>query len=137
MNNRYIIFADDDDDDLDLVTGFFKQYEEHISILVFNDGKDVIKFLEETSSKQHQLPLLVVLDINMPRLDGMSTLVAIRDNEQFKNVAVVIYTTSMSRSNIQLCKDLDATWLIKPNSIQQIKETARILADFCNLNTAG
>ncbi len=133
MIGRYIIFADDDDDDLELITSYFKEFEPAITILPFRNGKDVIKFLDSSSSKGEPLPVLVVMDINMPRLDGMTTLATIRENDTYKDVSVVIYTTSMNKNNMQVCKDMDATWLIKPSSVQQIRETARILAEFCNL----
>lgn len=132
MNGRYIIFADDDEDDLELLTGFFKKFDSDIEVVEFKDGREVLRFLERANSSLQALPQLVVLDINMPRLDGMSTLAAIRSVEAYQKVGVVIYTTSMSRTNIQTCKDLDATWIIKPNTVQQIRQTAKILADFCN-----
>ncbi|MGV3527535.1 MAG: response regulator [Flavisolibacter sp.] len=126
------MFADDDEDDLELVTGFFKEFESSVRVLEFSDGKQVLKHLEAVSSSSGIWPQLIVLDINMPRMDGISTLVAIREQRNIKNVPVVIYTTSMSRTNMQTCKELDATWLIKPSSIHEIKQTARLLAGLCN-----
>ena len=132
MIGRYIIFADDDEDDLELVTGFFREFESSVRVLEFSDGKQVLRYLDTVLSSSGTWPQLIVLDINMPRMDGISTLMAIREQTNMKNVPVVIYTTSMSRTNMQTCKELDATWLIKPSSIHEIKQTARILAEFCN-----
>lgn len=132
MNGRYIIFADDDEDDMELVTGFFKKFDGDTKIVELKNGREVLRFLDRVNSSSESLPLLIVLDINMPRMDGMSTLQAIRKHEPYRNIAVVIYTTSMSRSNIQLCKELDATWIVKPSSISGIEQTARNLVDFCN-----
>lgn len=136
MNGRYIVFADDDEDDLELITGYFKQFEKQINVLEFKDGREVLRFLEVAVSDSKPLPLLVILDINMPKMDGMTTLTAIRKQEKFNQVAVIIYTTTMSRTNMQVCKDLDASWIIKPNSILEIKETARTLADLCRSTSA-
>lgn len=137
MNERYIIFADDDADDLELLTGYFKQMAAGISLKEFKDGKEVLKFLEDVTSSSENLPVLIVLDINMPRMDGMDVLSALRKHQHYGNIPVVIYTTSMTRTNMQLCKDLDATWMIKPNSVDEIKQTAQILADFCQSNISG
>lgn len=136
MNGRYIIFADDDEDDLELVTGYFKEFESSVRVLEFKDGKEVVKYLNAVLSSSGTWPQLIVLDINMPRMDGISTLTAIREHVNMKNVPIVIYTTSMSRTNIQTCKELDATWIIKPSSIHGIKQTARILAEFCNYHAS-
>jgi hypothetical protein len=43
MNGRYIIFADDDADDLELITGFFKQYNRDVNVMEFKDGKEVLQ----------------------------------------------------------------------------------------------
>lgn len=131
MKSRYIIFADDDEDDMELVTGFFKQFDTKTKIVELRDGREVLKFLDRVIASSDLLPVLIVLDINMPRMDGMSTLRAIRGQAAYQNVAVIIYTTSMSRSNMQECKELDATWMVKPNSMTQIEHTARALVDYC------
>ena len=68
MRSRYIIFADDDADDLELITSFFKQYTRNINVLEFKDGREVLKFLDDFAL--NATPLLIVLDINMPRLNG-------------------------------------------------------------------
>lgn len=135
MDGRYIIFADDDADDLELLTGYFKQLAGEISLLEFKDGKDVVKFLEDVASESGNLPVLTVLDINMPRINGMDALAAMRKHKKLRNIPVVIYTTSMNKINMQLCKDLKATWMIKPNSVDEIRQTAKILADFCSANS--
>ena len=57
MKSRYIIFADDDADDLELITGFFKQYNPDINVLEFKDGKEVLKFLDEFAI--NATPLLI------------------------------------------------------------------------------
>ena len=72
MKTRYIIFADDDPDDLELITGFFKQYNQQVNVLELKDGKEVLKFLNDFSSSL-DLPILIVLDINMPRMDEFET----------------------------------------------------------------
>jgi CheY-like chemotaxis protein len=132
MNNRYIIFADDDVDDLELITGYFKEYNKEVELLEFKDGKAVLQYLNQSASETGNYPRLIVLDINMPYLDGIATLIAIRQKENFKHIPIVLYTTSMTKTNIHLCQVLDASWLIKPTSIEQIRQTAEILAGLCN-----
>lgn len=132
MRSRYIIFADDDPDDLELITGFFKQYDRNVNVLEFKDGKEVVKFLEDFGSSTSR-PLLIVLDINMPRLNGKETLAAIRRHPKFRTTPVVIYTTSDNRADEQFCKNLGATWVVKSANVDGVRQTAKILAEFCNL----
>src|SRR3569832_2049875 len=107
MKSRYIIFADDDADDLELITGFFKQYNRNINVLEFKDGKEVLKFLDDFAL--NATPLLIVLDINMPRLNGKETLTAIRKNPKNQYIPVVIYTTSSSNIDEDFCRQLGAS----------------------------
>src|SRR5215218_10034165 len=132
MNGRYIIFADDDADDLELVTGFFKQYNRQVNVLEFKDGKEVLKFLDDFALNT-SIPLLIVLDINMPRLNGLETLAPIRKHSRFRHIPVVIYTTSVNEADQELCRKLGASWVAKSTSIEGVKQTAKVLAEFCEL----
>ena len=131
MKSRYVIFADDDADDLELITGFFEQYNRNVNVLEFRDGKEVLKFLDELAF--NATPLLIVLDINMPRLNGKETLVAIRNHQRYQYIPVVIYTTSMSKSDEDFCRQLGASWVSKSTTIEGVKQVAKVLAEFCDL----
>ena len=131
MKGRYIIFADDDADDLELITGFFKQYNREVNVLQFKDGKEVLKFLDDFALNA-SLPLLIV-DINMPRLNGMETLMAIRNHPRCRHVPVVIYTTSAGATEEDFCNRYGASWVLKPVTVEGVKQTAKVLAEFCQL----
>jgi CheY-like chemotaxis protein len=131
MKSRYIIFADDDADDLELITGFFKQYNRNINVLEFKDGKEVLKFLDDFAL--NATPLLIVLDINMPRLNGKETLAAIRKHPKYQYIPVVVYTTSMNDADEDYCRRLGASWVSKSTSIEGVKQVAKVLAEFCDL----
>jgi CheY-like chemotaxis protein len=130
MKRHYIIFADDDADDLELITGFFKQYNQSVNILEFKDGLEVLKHLQDFSP-QIGKPLLIVMDINMPRMDGKETLAAIRQNKSLRNIPVIIYTTSVRKEDQLYCEQYSASWVNKPYNIEEAKTIARIMSDFC------
>jgi CheY-like chemotaxis protein len=133
MKRRYIIFADDDADDLELITGYFKQYDSSITVLELRDGKEVLKFLHDFASAT-SMPLLIVLDINMPRLNGKETLLRIRQLPVFQYIPIVIYTTSSNRKDEEYCRRLGASWLTKPSSVDGVRKAAKIMAEFCHLS---
>src|SRR5688572_3012028 len=132
MTGRYIIFADDDADDLELITGFFKQYNQNVNVLMFSSGKDVVRFLEDFALATNP-PLLVVLDINMPGMNGLETLETIREHPRYMHIPVVIYTTSTNQADQDLAHKLGASWATKSHSIEIVKQTAKVLAEFCQL----
>jgi CheY-like chemotaxis protein len=128
--SRYIIFADDDADDLELITGYFKQYEPSVSVLEFRNGKEVIGFLEEFALSRG-LPQLLVLDMNMPKMNGKDTVLAIRRHPALKSLPVLIYSTSTGKEEEAFCKQHAVTWVNKPSNIEQVKYVAQVVADFC------
>lgn len=132
MKGRYIIFADDDADDLELITDFFRQYNRDITVLEFRDGKEVLKFLEEFAINT-SLPVLIVLDINMPRVNGKEALMAIRSHPLYKHIPVVLYTTSSSHSDELFCQRLGASWVSKSTTAEGVRQVAKVLAEFCQL----
>src|SRR5215212_2329973 len=117
MKSRYIIFADDDADDLELITGFFKQYNRHVNVLEFKDGREVLMFLDDFALTSN-IPLLIVLDINMPRLNGLETLAAIRKHPRYQHIPVVMYTTSSNDEDEEFCRRLGASWVTKSTTIE-------------------
>jgi CheY-like chemotaxis protein len=131
MRSRYVIFADDDADDLELITGFFKQFNRNINVLEFKDGKEVLKFLDDFAL--NTAPILIVLDINMPRLNGKETLASIRNNPRYQYIPVVIYTTSNNIDDENFCRQLGASWVSKSSTIEGVKQVAKVLAEFCEL----
>jgi CheY-like chemotaxis protein len=131
MQSRYVIFADDDADDLELITGFFKQYNRDINVLEFKDGKEVLKFLDDFVI--NAAPLLIVLDINMPLLNGKETLAAIREHPRYQCIPVVVYSTSTNKADEDFCRQLGASWVSKSTTIEGVKQVAKVLAEFCEL----
>lgn len=127
--NRYIIFADDDPDDLELITALFNKEAPEITIREFNNGYDVLRFLEEVVIK----PELIVLDINMPRINGKDTLRRIRLHKDFETVPVVLFSTTLTEADEALCKSHKASWIHKPLHLDEMKKVAGILAQFFKL----
>jgi CheY-like chemotaxis protein len=132
MKSRYIIFADDDADDLELITGFFKQFNREVNVLEFKDGKEVLKFLDDFALNA-SAPILIILDINMPRMNGKETLMAIRSHPNYQHIPVMLYSTSNNKADQQFCQKFNASWIIKPSNIDGVKQVAKVIADFCRI----
>jgi len=133
MKSRYVIFADDDADDLELITGFFKQYNREINVLEFKDGKEVLKFLDDFALNANA-PMLIILDINMPRMNGKETLMAIRKHPNYLHIPVMLYSTSNDSRDKLFCQRFNASWVNKPSDVEGVKQIARIIADFCSID---
>jgi len=85
-----IVVVDDDADDQFLIRNVFEQTNPAIEVVTLSDGDEVLPYL----NKQRVLPELVLLDLNMPRLNGIHTLIKLRQDNRFTTLPIVIYTTS-------------------------------------------
>ncbi len=85
-----IVVVDDDADDQFLIRNVFEQTNPAIEVVTLSDGDEVLPYLD----KQSSLPELVLLDLNMARLNGLQTLAKLRQDIRFVSLPVVIYTTS-------------------------------------------
>ena len=94
MSRNTILWADDDPDDLQMMRDILAKNKKDFEITDVRNGKEAISYLEQI--KEEQFPCLIILDINMPVLDGKETLMLLKRNEKFSSIPVVVFTTSAS-----------------------------------------
>ena len=87
-----LLLADDDIDDCDLFKEALNELDEPTSISIINDGEQLMQLLNSDSTV---LPDILLLDLNMPRKNGLECLDEIKTNELKKNIPVVIYSTTL------------------------------------------
>lgn len=90
----YILIADDDQEDRYLLDIAFQEIASTDNIHMVENGVQVIEYLNNIS-EDFYLPNLIVLDLNMPILSGMETLLRLKSHIRFKDIPVVIHSTSM------------------------------------------
>jgi Response regulator containing a CheY-like receiver domain and a GGDEF domain len=112
---RIVLYADDDIDDKNWVKEACKSLNSSLQIEFVETGRCVLDYLK--NNKDGERPSLIVLDLNMPELDGRETLKALKSNSAYKDIPVVIVTTSSNSIDKDVCKRLGASlYLIKPNN---------------------
>ena len=121
MNDLLIYLVDDDDDDRLLLREAFRQHPSACTIQEFEDGHYVIDHLGTATTDE--FPNLMLLDLNMPRMNGFDTLKAIRENQSWKTIPVVILTTSDDPSDRQRSKELGAdAYMVKPPNYAHLQD---------------
>ncbi len=127
--NHIILYADDDIDDKAWVTEACKEVDCSFQLLFVNNGQEVIDYLSTHAVDQH--PSLIVLDLNMPQMDGRQTLQFLKNHPEFRQIPVVIVTTSASKLDKDICKRLgDSLYLTKPDSHHEWQHIIRQLEPF-------
>lgn len=130
LNKHTIVYAEDDLDDLFIVKQAFEQHD-HIKIVHAPDGKKALHTLERMLD-EHLFPCLVILDINMPVMNGKEALSAIRKHPQLSRLPVVLFTTSNSPADAAFADSLSATLITKPLEYSDLENIARKFVDRCN-----
>jgi CheY-like chemotaxis protein len=113
---RPILLVEDNPMDVDLTLEAFKEHSVVNPILVCRDGEEALKYMaEHGSATDVLLPALVLLDLRLPKVDGTEVLRQARDNEVWKQVPVVVLTTSRENADIEAAYRLGAnSYIVKP-----------------------
>lgn len=131
MSDCLIWVVDDDADDLYLIEQGFRECSFNVRTFTPPNLAELLPALEKTYSRD--LPQVILLDINMPKISGKELLGSIRADSRFKHIPVVMFTTSTSRKDRVECMQLGANcFLTKPNSYHNMVKVCSSLATvFC------
>ena len=122
-----ILMIDDNPADIDLTSEVLAQSEGHFHVNAVNDGVEAISFLRRKGKyTKAPIPDLVVLDLNMPHIDGCEVLSNIKSDPALARIPVVIFTTSQADSDISRSYKLGANCYIqKPVDFEQFRDTIK------------
>lgn len=128
--NHIILCVDDDPDDLQILQDALKAVGPDFSIEEANNGADALLRLKHMK-QLGKLPCLIVLDINMPKVDGKQTLVSIQADEALRSVPVVIFTTSSSAIDKLFFSKKNVELITKPATFESFFAVASKLLSYC------
>lgn len=129
----FIFLAEDDIDDQELFAEAISTHNKTIQIQSVSNGRKAISFLENLPALN--LPRLIVLDYNLPEADGARILNFLSQQERFRHVPKVVWSTSNSHIYREACLQLGAkAYFTKPTDIAGITELAREILSLCDDN---
>ncbi len=128
---RKILLADDDRDDRFIFDQAMEDLGNVQSALDFvENGAAVIDYLNDIE-EDNGLPDLIILDHNMPKMNGMQTLSYLKNNDRYKNIQVVIYSTHNDAFFIKEYRQLGAASIVvKPSSYTAYVAMVKQFLDF-------
>jgi len=117
-----ILLADDDRDDCLLFGDALNEAHLIANLTTVRDGQQLLEHL----NKCERLPDVLFLDLNMPRKNGYDCLIEIRQSARLKNLPVIIISTSIESSIVELLYEKGAQYyLCKPNDYYDLVNTVR------------
>jgi CheY-like chemotaxis protein len=127
IQKPFILIADDDQEDRYLLHTAFEEIGRSNDIFLVENGLQVFTYLD-SSVEQTNMPSLIVLDLNMPILNGMETLLRLKAHNIYKDIPVIMFTTSVHEVEKEKCLAIGAADFIKkPARFQQTISTAKFL----------
>ncbi len=111
--NRIILCVDDDPDDQLMIQETIKSIEPTATIISALNGQEALEYLNQ-SEKSKELPCLIIMDINMPVMDGKIALSLLKKQAHFAEIPVVMFTTSSSKLDQSFFAHYNIPFLTKP-----------------------
>ncbi len=122
-----IVFIEDKSEDILLIEEGFRQLDINPNTKFFQKGRDALEFLATTP----ETPKLIVLDLNLPELDGREVLVQLRKMKKLMSVPIVVFSTSNSKSDIEFCYAKCAnSYIVKPVGFSGLLDVLSLLFNY-------
>lgn len=108
MSGFRLLLADDDEDDFFIIRQAYEELGQPYDLHYVKNGKELMDYLSANAEAGRQIPDLIILDINMPLVNGFQALEMIRNKSAYAQVPVFIYSTSVDDAEKQKCMRLGA-----------------------------
>ena len=129
-----ILIAEDDDDDFLLLQMAFVDAEINNPVVRLNNGKELLDYLHQASQYKGQYtqrPMVLLLDINMPLMNGFEALKSIRCNEEWNHMPIIILSTAITDEAVEKSYKLGAnSYITKPNNFDTLVHICETFKDY-------
>lgn len=132
LDSVEILLVEDSPGDVRLTTEALKEAKVRNRVHVASDGQEALEFLRRQGRfAKAPRPDLILLDLNLPKMDGRTVLKAIKQDPDLKRIPVVVLTTSQAESDIVRSYELQASaYVSKPVDLEQFLNVVRSVEDF-------
>jgi two-component system response regulator len=127
-----LLLVDDDEGDIMLTEECLLEGRMHINLHAVHDGIAAMQYLRQEGPYAQALrPDIILLDLNMPKMDGRETLKAIKSDVKLRSIPVVILTTSEDEFDVNRCYEIGANcYITKPVGFEAFKKVVNSIEDF-------
>jgi CheY-like chemotaxis protein len=140
MNGKdfIVLMAEDDEHDIMATRRAWKANNMANPLYIVNDGEACLDYLHRRGAYADPVsapsPGILLLDINMPKMDGLETLMAVRESQQFRHLPVIMLTTSQAEEDRLKSYAFGANaYIVKPIGFENFSEAIRTINLFWKL----
>ena len=125
-----ILLVDDNPGDVRLTRKALDDWSVPVHVTVASDGEEALRVLR-ASDDGHPLADLILLDLNLPKLDGRELLARVKQDPDLRHIPVFVLTSSTRESDVRTCYGLHAScYLNKPGEFRQLAAMMKAIHDF-------
>jgi CheY-like chemotaxis protein len=133
-NLRSILVVEDNSMDVELILEALGEHNLGNRVVVANDGIEALEYLRckgKYAQRHHESPAVILLDINMPRMDGKELLRIIKSDGLLKNIPVVMLTSSHEDPDLVCCYEIGVNaYVTKPVGFNDFIDAVKTLGVF-------
>lgn len=126
-----VLYADDDHDDIEFVESAFTSSTQNVELVTTYNGLLAVEYLRNLGSYDPD-PCLIILDVNMPVMNGKDALMRIRQIERFNKIPIVLFTTSSLEQDIRFAEKYNAGFVTKPLDSLQMERITDAFIEHCS-----
>ena len=123
-----VLYVDDDAEDRMLMADAIQMVDSRYQLVAVNDGTQAFHFLNHCRSS---LPRLIILDLNLPGMDGIGIIDKLQQDKIFGSIPIVVFTTSASPADQNTCARYRVDMITKPISFSVLTVTVKKLLSYC------
>jgi CheY-like chemotaxis protein len=124
MGLRTVLCIDDDVDDLESIREALVSHGEPFQMVEAHNGEEALAYLLEAVEKG-SLPSLIIMDINMPKMDGRKTVQHIKSEQKLRDIPLVVFTTSSGKADQEYFDGFGVRYLTKPSYFLDFTHTVK------------
>jgi CheY-like chemotaxis protein len=132
-----LLVVEDSNEDFRMLQRLMRRMAVQNPIHRCTNGDEVLEFLYQQksdalrNSKVALRPSVILLDLNLPGIDGRDILERLKQDKSFREIPIVVFTTSSNPKDIELCYQKGANgYLVKPMDAQELKKTIQAFVDY-------
>lgn len=129
-----ILYAEDNENDIELTLAAFRECNLQNRIDIVRDGEQVLDYLNYRGNyrdRSEERPIVILLDIKMPKLDGIQVLKIIKSDESLKTIPVVMLTSSSMEKDLYESYNLGVNaYVVKPVEFKEFLEAVKKIGSF-------
>jgi CheY-like chemotaxis protein len=126
MQNKHVLLVEDNANDAELTLAMLEKCNPAVGVDVARDGEEALDYLHRRgayATRPQRDPVVVLLDLKMPKVNGLEVLREVKSDEKLKRIPVVMLTSSREAQDLRECYRLGANgYVVKPVDARQFTQ---------------